>query len=298
MSIANPRATALRQLLSEDRIHVMPGCHDAMSARLIEAAGFEVGFMSGFAVSAARIGEPDTGLISYGEMVDQGRSVCAATKLPLIGDGDTGHGNMLNVRRTVQGYAQAGFAGIMIEDQVAPKRCGHTKGKEVVDRGTAIERWQAAVDARNEGMDICIMARTDAAHTHGIEEAIARAQAASEVGVDILFVEAPEDINDMRRVCEEAPGIHMANMIEGGRTPILPPDVLYDMGFRISVFPLTLLNASIKAMQTTLAALKSGEDHSPHVLDFAPLKEAVGFNRYYDEEARYTESARVDDSWK
>ncbi|MGB1109509.1 MAG: isocitrate lyase/PEP mutase family protein [Gammaproteobacteria bacterium] len=298
MSIANPRASRLRELLAEDRIHVMPGCHDAMSARLIEATGFEVGFMSGFAVSAARIGEPDTGLISYGEMLDQGRNVCAATSLPIIGDGDTGYGNTLNVRRTVQGYAQAGFAGIMIEDQVAPKRCGHTKGKQVVERDVAIERWQAAVDARDEGTDICIMARTDAIHTHGIEEAIARAQAASAVGVDILFVEAPEDINEMRRVCQEAPGIHMANMIEGGRTPILPPDELYDMGFKISVFPLTLVNASIKAMMETLTLMKSGEDHTNKVLDFEPLKEVVGFHRYYEEEARYASTARKDQRWK
>ncbi len=297
MKETGSQASQLRKLLSEDRIILMPGCHDAISARLIEEAGFELTFMSGFAVSAARIGEPDTGLISYGEMLDQGRNICAATRLPVIGDGDTGYGNMLNVRRTVQGYAQAGFAGIMIEDQLSPKRCGHTKGKEVVDRDIAIERWRAAVDARNEGNDICIMARTDSIHTHGIDEAISRMQAASDIGVDILFVEAPEDIEVMRHICYEAPGIHMANMIEGGRTPLLSTDQLYDIGYRIAVYPLTLVSVAIKAMQDTLVKINNDEDHNDNTLDFNELKEAVGFNRYYELESRYSRSNRLDKKW-
>ena len=155
-------AARLRALLARDTILIMPGCHDAMSARLIEAAGFEIGFMSGFAVSADRLGMPDTGLISYAELVDQGQNICRAVSIPLIGDGDTGFGSAQNIKRTVQGYAHAGFAAIMLEDQIAPKRCGHTEGKSVVGRDEALTRVRAAVDARNAGTDILIMARTDA----------------------------------------------------------------------------------------------------------------------------------------
>src|SRR5512145_972917 len=144
-----PSAAALRRLLEPPGLHVMPCCFDAHSARLIERAGFALTFMSGFAVSASRIGLPDTGLISYGEMLDQGRNICSAVEIPVIGDGDTGYGNAINVKRTVAGYAAAGFACAMIEDQRAPKRCGHTRGKEVVDRSEAVTRIRAAVEARD-----------------------------------------------------------------------------------------------------------------------------------------------------
>ena len=139
----------LRALLEQDRLHVMPCCFDALSAKMIAQAGFPLTFMSGFAVSASRIGQPDTGLISYGEIVDSGRNICAAVSIPVIGDGDTGYGNALNVRRTVEGYARAGFAAVMIEDQLAPKRCGHTRGKAVVGREEAYDRIKAAVDQRS-----------------------------------------------------------------------------------------------------------------------------------------------------
>src|SRR5688572_25894648 len=173
-------AARLRALLSRPGLLTMPGCHDAMSARLIEEAGFELGFMSGFAVSAARLAMPDAGLISYGELADQARNICRAVSIPLIGDGDTGFGSAQNIKRTVQGYARAGFACIMLEDQVAPKRCGHTDGKAVVPREEALMRIQAAVDARNAGDDILIMARTDA-RVGSLDEAIARCRLFREI---------------------------------------------------------------------------------------------------------------------
>ncbi len=279
-------AEKLRSLLEQPGILTMPGCHDAMSASLIEAAGFEVGFMSGFATSGARLGLPDTGLISYGEMVEQGRNICQRVSIPMIGDGDTGFGNALNVKRTVAGYAQAGFACIMVEDQVMPKRCGHTQGKDVVAREEALSRVQAAVDARNEGNDILIMARTDARAILGLDEAIERAKLFREIGADITFVEAPESIEEMRHYCNQVSGPKMANMIEFGKTPVLPTDELENIGYKIAVFPLTLLNASIRAMQESLQQLKLG--HEPdNVLDFEALKQAVGFNQYYDEFDRY-----------
>ena len=263
----------------------MPGCHDAMSARLIEAAGFEIGFMSGFAVSASRLGMPDTGLISYGEMVEQGRNICTAVSIPMIGDGDTGFGSAQNIKRTVQGYASAGFACIMLEDQVAPKRCGHTEGKSVVGRDEALMRIRAAVDARNAGTDILIMARTDARACVSLDEAIARCQAFRDIGADITFLEAPVSIEEMRRYCDDVPGPKMANLIEGGRTPLFSRDQLESIGYTIAVYPLTLLNVSIRAMREALSQMRSGGQ--PETMDFDALKSAVGFPAYYAEEAKY-----------
>jgi 2-methylisocitrate lyase-like PEP mutase family enzyme len=276
----------LRRLLGGPRILVMPGCHDALSARLIEEAGFELGFMSGFAVSADRLGMPDAGLISYAELVDQGQNICRSVSIPMIGDGDTGFGSAQNIKRTVHGYAGAGFACIMIEDQVAPKRCGHTEGKAVVGREEAFGRVRAAVDARDEGADILIMARTDARACVGLDEAIARCRQFRALGADITFLEAPVDEREMIVYCAEVEGPKMANLIEGGRTPLLAPARLQEIGYAIAVYPLTLLNASIVAMRATLQSLKEGTAPGA-LMDFDGLKRAVGFPEYYAEEARY-----------
>lgn len=276
----------LRALLNRPGILVMPGCHDAMSARLIEEAGFELGFMSGFAVSAVRLGMPDTGLISYAELVDQGQNICRAVSIPMIGDGDTGFGSAQNIKRTVQGYARAGFACIMLEDQVAPKRCGHTEGKAVVGRDEALTRIRAAVDARNEGADILIMARTDARACVSLEEAIIRCRESRALGADITFLEAPLDEGEMREYCRGVEGPKMANLIEGGKTPLLSPQALESIGYTIAVFPLSLLNVSIAAMRAALVPLARGERPSGS-MDFEALKAAVGFPAYYAEEARY-----------
>jgi 2-methylisocitrate lyase-like PEP mutase family enzyme len=276
----------LRQLLDRPGILTMPGCHDAMSARLVEEAGFELGFMSGFAVSASRLGLPDTGLISYGEMVEQGRNICRTAAIPFIGDGDTGFGSAQNIKRTVEGYAAAGFACIMLEDQVAPKRCGHTEGKAVVGRAEAVMRIRAAVDAREEGSDILIMARTDARACVSLDEAIARCQAFRGAGADITFLEAPLDESEMRQYCREVDGPKMANLIEGGKTPLLPPAQLEAIGYKIAVYPLTLLNVSIAAMRRALGDLRRGA-RAADAMDFEALKAAVGFPEYYAQEARY-----------
>jgi 2-methylisocitrate lyase-like PEP mutase family enzyme len=279
-------ADRLRALLRRPGILVMPGCHDAMSARLVEEAGFELGFMSGFAVSASRLGMPDTGLISYAEMVEQGRNMCRAASIPLIGDGDTGFGSAQNIKRTVEGYALAGFACIMLEDQVAPKRCGHTEGKSVVGREEALMRIRAAVDARDAGTDILIMARTDARACISLDEAIARCQSFRQLGADITFLEAPVSDDEMRRYCAEVPGPKMANLIEGGKTPLLSPPQLEAIGYTIAVYPLTMLNVSIRAMRDALGQLKAGR-RAAAAMDFDALKAAVGFPEYYAEEARY-----------
>ena len=282
-------AERLRSLLAKPGLVVMPCCYDALSAKLIEQAGFPLTFMSGFAVSAARAALPDTGLLSYGEMVAQGRDICAAVSIPVIGDADTGYGNAVNVKRTVRGYAAAGFACAMIEDQVWPKRCGHTRGKQVVSRAEALARVRAAVDARTEGADILVMARTDARAVLGLDEALARAYGFVEAGADIVFVEAPESESEMERVCREVPGHHLANMVEGGRTPVLPPARLHDLGFKIAAYPLTLLAAAARAMRDALSALAAGQKPE-HLLDFEDLQTLVGFPDYDAEARRYSET--------
>jgi len=281
----------LRQLLAMDQCHIMPCCFDGLSAKMIEQAGFALTFMSGFAVSAARLGLPDTGLISYGEMVGQGRDICSAVSIPVLGDGDTGYGNAMNVRRTVKGYARAGFAAVMIEDQVSPKRCGHTQGKLIVPRDEACERIKAAVDAREEGSDILIIARTDARAGHGLEEALVRAGSFSELGADILFVEAPQSVEEMQIICREVEGVHMANIIDGGKTPVLSPSALHTIGFKLAAYPLVLVSAAMQAMATALKDLHAGE-RPQGLMPFAEVREIVGFDDYYEEEKNYGASRR------
>ncbi|KAI8470159.1 MAG: Pyruvate/Phosphoenolpyruvate kinase-like domain-containing protein [Monoraphidium minutum] len=288
------RTDKLRQLLKGPEIIKGPCCHDALSAKLIEQAGFDFAFMSGFCTSAARLGSPDTGLISYYEMMDQGRYCHEATRaMPIIGDGDTGYGNAVNVKRTVKGYAAAGFAGILIEDQVSPKSCGHVRNKRVVPREEAVSRIRAAVDARNEGADILIVARTDARQAAGLDEALWRARAFAEAGADVLFIDALASVEEMRAFCDlggAAAGVpKMANMLEGGgKTPLLSPEELQAMGFSLVAYPLSLLGVSIRAMQDALRGLKSGRVPGPREMGtFVDIQMAVGFPEYYAEEDRY-----------
>lgn len=281
----------LRALLRSDRLHVMPSCFDALSAKLIEQEGFGLTFMSGFAASASRIGAPDLGLMSYKEVVDQARDICDAVNIPVLGDGDTGYGNAMNVRRTVAGFSRAGCAAVLIEDQVAPKRCGHTPGKAVVGREEAYDRIKAAVDARADD-DILILARTDARHEHGLGEAIERAAKFAELGADILFVEAPKTVAEMRQVCDELPGPKMANIVEGGETPDLSHDELRDIGYAIAVYPLTLMSAAMKAMTGALRALREDTDRAPMLMDFMEMRDRIGFNDYYTTSSAYETSKR------
>ncbi len=285
-------ANRLRSLLEQDRLFTTPCCYDALSAKLIEQAGFEMTFMSGFAASASRIGEPDLGLMSYGEVIDQARNIREAITIPLIVDGDTGYGNAMNVRRTVTGAAHAGGAAVMIEDQLAPKRCGHTPGKEVVGRQEAFDRVRAAIDARDAGADTLILARTDARETLGLSEALHRAEVFAELGADILFVEAPKDETEMRAICDNLPGPKMANIIEGGHTPDLPPDELHDIGFRLAVYPLSLMAAAMQAMVETLADMAEGQPRHRRLMGFGELRRRIGFDAYYEASAAYETSRR------
>ena len=292
MLTSNPKATKLRELISSGVFLPMPCCFDALSGKMIEQAGFSLTFMSGFAASASRIGAPDLGLMSYGEVVDHARNITDATSIPVIADGDTGYGNAMNVIRTVSGLAKAGCAGVLIEDQLAPKRCGHTPGKEVVGREEAFDRIKAAVDARENGEDILIMARTDANHTYGLTEALDRAQKFYDLGADILFVEAPKNEEEMRQICSELPGCKMANIVEGGLTPNIPMAELNEMGYQIAAYPLTLLSASMRAMKNALANLKSDKPRDKDILNFSELRDIIGFEEYYETSSQYETSKR------
>jgi 2-methylisocitrate lyase-like PEP mutase family enzyme len=214
--------------------------------------------------------------------------------IPCIADGDTGYGNAVNVKRTVFGYARAGMAGLMVEDQVSPKRCGHVAGKAVVPFAEAVQRVQAACDARDEyeaqfgpGTGPVVLARTDALKTDGFEAAIERCLAFREAGADMTFLEAPESVEQMREYCARVPGAKLANMLEMGSTPILPPQELKEMGYTVAAYPLTLLSASIKAMQDSLARIQDGLPTDDLILPFEETKDAVGFSQYSKEEERY-----------
>ena len=282
----------LRVLINENDFIPIPSCFDALSAKLIEQANFKVTFMSGFAASASRIGSPDLGLMTFSEVFDQANNICNAIEIPMIVDGDTGYGNAMNVRRTLKECAKAGCAGILIEDQLAPKRCGHTPGKDVVGREEAFDRIRAANDMRNEGYDILIMARTDANHTHGLSESIFRAQKFYELGADILFVEAPKDKDEMKTICKEVPGFKIANIVEGGITPNLPMKQLREIGYKLAVYPLTVMSSAMKAMTNSLDLLMKDQDRSHFLLDFKDLRHRVGFNDYYEISSKYETSKR------
>ena len=292
MKIRKSQTEKLRELLIAKEFIPVPSCFDTLSAKLIEQANFDVTFMSGFAASASRIGSPDLGLMTFSEVFDQANNICNAIDIPMIVDGDTGYGNAMNVRRTLKECTKAGCAGILIEDQLAPKRCGHTPGKDVVGRNEAFDRIRAANDMRNEGYDILIMARTDANHTHGLNEAIERAQKFYDLGADILFVEAPKNKNEMITICNEVPGHKIANIVEGGITPNLSMKELSDIGYKMAVYPLTVMSSAMNAMIKSLDLLMKDEDRSDLLIDFKDLRKRVGFDDYYEISSKYETSKR------
>jgi 2-methylisocitrate lyase-like PEP mutase family enzyme len=280
-------AAQLRARLAEPAVLQAPGCYDALTARLVEGSGHEAAFLGGFSVAAARLGLPDVGLLSYGEMLDQTSSVCAATSLPVIADADTGYGNPVNAQRTLLAFARAGAACVMIEDQSWPKRCGHTAGKEVVDRAEALARVRAFVAIRDEhGLDVLIMARTDAAAVDGFDEALWRATAFAECGADLTFLEAPESVQQMERYCAEAPGHKTANLVEDGRTPWADADTLTEIGYSVVLYPVSLLLHGIRSMGDAAAALRSAQPREARRASFDEARSLVGWPDYDDRSDR------------
>jgi 2-methylisocitrate lyase-like PEP mutase family enzyme len=271
----------------------MPGVWDALSARLVAQAGFDVCFLSGYATAATLLGLPDFGYLTQAEIAEVARRVCrAAPELAVVVDGDTGHGNALNTIRTVELFESAGGAGIFLEDQVWPKKCGHLRGKRVVPREEWLTKLRAAVDHRDR---LFVVARTDSRAAAGLEEACERARMAADVGVDAVFVEAPESVEEMEAVVRATPGlVRVANMIEAGRTPLLTPGELHELGFDLIVSPLTGLFASARALTEAYGVLRSKgtlRDDLDLVTTFETFNEVVGLEGHYELESHYAEAS-------
>ncbi|MDP8928590.1 MAG: isocitrate lyase/PEP mutase family protein [Actinomycetota bacterium] len=250
-------AATIRKLLDSGATVNMPGVYDALSARLADEAGFEVLFISGYSVAASRLGMPDYGYLTQTEIVEAARTVCANTPLPVIVDADTGYGNPLNAIRTAVLLHRAGAAGLFLEDQEWPKKCGHFAGKRVVERAEWLAKLRAVLELRDEGVDLFVVARTDARAAVSLDEAIVRAQAARDLGVDAVFVEAPQSLDELERVAKEVDGVvRVANMIEGGRTPLLTLTELHDLGYDLVVTPLSGLLAVTRALRQAFGALR------------------------------------------
>jgi 2,3-dimethylmalate lyase len=260
---------SLRKLLAGNEPILVPGAYDAMSALLIERAGFDVVYMTGFGTSASQLGQPDVGLLSMPEMVSNAKRIVQAVNVPVIADGDTGYGNPLNVIRTIREYEAVGVSAIQLEDQVAPKKCGHMEGKQVISKEEMAMKISAAVDAR-ESKDFLIIARTDARAIEGIDSAIERVRAYKKAGADILFVEAPETIEEIKSVGRAFKGMPLLfNWLEGGKTPEVSYDFLKKNGFKIVLFPLCTIFAANKAISEVLASIKK-EGTPQSVMDRFP----------------------------
>lgn len=265
------------------------GVWDALSAKLAERAGFELLFVSGFAVAGTQLGEPDFGLLTQTEVLEAARRIVRAVRVPVIVDGDTGHGGPLNVQRIIRELVEIGAAGMLLEDQVWPKRCGHMQGKEVIRAEEHVQKIRAAVEAR-AGASFTILGRTDARAPLGLDEAIRRGRIYREAGADLIFIEAPQSRDEIARIGREVPGPLMANMVEGGRTPILGQAELRELGFEYVVYPLTGLLAASRAMERAFAELvKTGvsADDATSKMGFDEFTGIVGLDEKYETASRF-----------
>jgi 2-methylisocitrate lyase-like PEP mutase family enzyme len=281
-----PTRPTWKQLLAREQPLLLPCAHDALSARLIERAGFAAYSVGGYALVGARHALPDIGLVAFGEMSAGIRDVMAATSLPVLVDGDDGYGDVKNVARTVAGYETMGVSAIFIEDQRAPKRCGHMAGKDVVDTEVMTAKVRAAAAAR-KNTDTFIIARTDARAVHGLDEALRRAETYLKAGADGLFVEAPHSIDELARIGRTFQGVpQLANMLEGGgRTPVLPPHELFRLGFAMVAYPTTLIFRVARTIEKALADLKAGKPALENEgIDFEAFKDITGLARWADVE--------------
>jgi 2-methylisocitrate lyase-like PEP mutase family enzyme len=285
-------AQRIRDLLAADAV-LMPGTYDAITARIAARIGFEVVFISGYSVSAARLGEPDFGFLTQTEMVEAARAVSRVSTAPVIVDADTGYGNALNVIRAMRDLQDAGASGVFLEDQVWPKKCGHMRGKQVVPTAEHAAKIRAACDSRGE-RDLFVVARTDARQPLGLDDAIERCLAYKEAGADALFVEAPLSVDELRRIAAALPPPLVANMIERGVTPHLSRSELRDLGFNMIVCPLAALFASTRAVTEVLTELRERETTAgviDRMVAFEDFNELVGLEDRYADEARYSEPA-------
>lgn len=275
-------ARRLRELIARPGIIKSLAPHDVYTARLLEKAGFELLFLGGFGVSASRFGWPDVGLVTLTEMSEAVRRMTARLTIPLIADGDTGHGDLNNVARTVREFEQAGASGMLLEDQVSPKRCGHFSGKQVISVDEMLAKLKAALDARRDP-DFVIIARTDARAVEGLEAAIERANQYGEAGADVCFVEAPRSREELQRIAAEVPFPQLANMLLGGVTPILCADELEELDFKIMVDPIATLltaGAAVRKLAETMKRHGRVDSLSSEMMDFDEVKEVLGLAEF------------------
>ena len=271
---------SLKRFLQRDKLLVAPGCFDGLSARLVEEAGFEAAYLSGGAV-ARSMGIPDIGLVTMSETIERACQVVSAINLPVIADADTGYGNAVNLVRTVREFERAGVAAIHIEDQITPKRCGHLDGKEVISITEMANKLKAALGARTDD-NFCIIARTDARGVHGFDDAIERARVFAKLGVDAIFVEAPQSEDELAEIPRRLPGVPLlVNVFKGGKTPMLPMERLQKMGYRIAIYPSETQRAAIHAMRRALTTLKregSTESIDDSLTTFKERDKVVGLD--------------------
>lgn len=281
--------TKLRALLEEDEIIVAPGCYDCWSAKLIEKSGFKAAYMTGYGVSASLLGRPDTGFLTMTEMVNQARNIAAAIDIPLIADADNGYGNAMNVKRTVEEYEKAGVAAIHLEDQIFPKRCGHSEGKQVISAQAHAKKIEMAVKSRKDP-DFLIIARTDARAIYGIDEAIKRGKLYAEAGADMVFIDAPLSKDELRKISDEIEAPLFVNMVEEGKTPLLTNQELQDMGFKIVIYPVSVLFSITPQVLKVLKVLKeegTTKGMIDQLISFDEFNEIIGFHDYYRLEQEY-----------
>jgi 2-methylisocitrate lyase-like PEP mutase family enzyme len=280
----------LRRLLKPGAGVILPGASNALAARIIESCGFPAVYMTGAGVANTYFGGPDMGLVSVTEMATHVATIRDAVNVPIVADGDTGFGNALNLIRTVQLYERAGASAIQLEDQVFPKRCGHFENKAVVSKDEMVQKIKAAVDSRHDS-DFMILARTDARAIEGFDAAVERMNAYQEAGADLLFIEAPKSVDELRRIPKAVPGAHIANIVYGGKTPMLPDRELGEMGFAGILYANAALQAAMLAMKRTLTHLRTAgsllgaEDQLVH---FDERQVFVDYQRWADLEKRYT----------
>ncbi|MEA4892310.1 MAG: isocitrate lyase/PEP mutase family protein [Peptococcaceae bacterium] len=282
-------STKLRQLFNEGKFIVAPGAHDALTAKIIGKVGFDAVYMTGYGQAASHLGCPDVGLMTFTEMLARANAIVEAAGVPVVADADTGFGNAVNVMRTVKEYEKAGVAVIQLEDQVMPKKCGHMTGRQVVPMEEMVGKIKAAVDARTDA-DFMIMARTDARTVHGIEEAIRRGRAYKEAGADIIFIESPESEEEMKKINESIPGLTLANMVEGGRTPLLPNQKLEELGYNLVIYPTASTYATTKAMVDLMEGLKKDDTTATMIgmmIDFPKFNDLIGLPQIREIEAKY-----------
>ena len=280
---------SLRQRLQQPGLIVAPGVHDMVSLRLADSLNFDALYMTGFGTVASHLGLPDAGLATYTDMVGRLRQMATMARTPLIADGDTGYGGLLNVAHTVQGYEAAGAAAIQLEDQQVPKKCGHTPGRRVVPATDMVRKIEVAVASR-ASKDFLIIARTDARSSLGLDEALRRAQAYARAGADLLFVESPESEDEMRRIGASVDVPLVANMVDGGRTPVLGRDALLELNYKLAIFPVTALLAASQAMSVVYGALArhgSSAALQQPLMPFTELTALMGFAEVFAFEQRW-----------